>query len=56
MKQPVYERAELIITEFDTEDVITTSGVTPTEPTRLLTENSFGGHGNFELEVPGSWF
>ena len=27
--KPLYERENLIITEFDTEDVITTSGITP---------------------------
>ena len=34
-----YERTELNITEFDAEDVITTSGV-PSEPTRTITMNS----------------
>ena len=29
MNKETYERMSLVITEFDTEDVITTSGVTP---------------------------
>lgn len=29
MKKETYERMSLVITEFDVEDVITTSGVTP---------------------------
>lgn len=29
----IYERAQLAITEFDVEDVITTSGASPVDPT-----------------------
>lgn len=55
----VYERTNLIITEFDTEDVITTSGPStdPTEPpviTKRAKENAYGKFSDFEL--PGSWF
>lgn len=35
-----YERTELIITEFDAEDVITTSGVTNPDPNKTITMNS----------------
>ena len=55
----VYERENLIITEFDTEDVITTSGVaptpTPTEPLRRELENSYGSFSKFN-QAPGAWF
>lgn len=34
-----YERTEMIITEFDAEDVITTSGV-PSGPSKSVTMNS----------------
>jgi hypothetical protein len=37
--KPLYERENLIITEFDAEDVITTSGITPDpQPTVLKRE------------------
>ena len=57
-----YERTKLIITEFDAEDVIITSGeVTPptpeepTNPVRLLEkENVYRSFGSFD--APGSWF
>ena len=58
----VYERTSLIITEFDTEDVITTSGETPTptEPDVVHTlerENRYGSFTSFDLKGPGgSWF
>ena len=56
----VYERTTLIITEFDTEDVITTSGEapTPTEPDvlpLLERENRYGSFRSFE-GPGGSWF
>lgn len=52
----VYERENLRITEFDTEDVITTSGVDPTEPATQPTEkeNAYGGFSEFD--GPGNWF
>ena len=59
----VYERANLIITEFDTEDVITTSGAAPVEepttpisPTKLMRrENAYGDFTSYE-QTPGEWF
>ncbi len=53
----VYERENLRITEFDKEDVITTSGVQPTEPIVLLREkeNAYGTFNSFD-QTPGSWF
>ena len=53
--KPVYERTNLIITEFDAEDVITTSGETPAPVTRSVPENAYGSFGSFDLS-PGSWF
>lgn len=59
----VYKRTQLTITEFDTDDVILTSGadpVTPPEPTvlkKLERENRYGTFDNFDLKPPtGSWF
>ena len=59
----VYERTNLIITEFDAEDVIVTSGEspidpTPTEPplpTLSKRENRYGSFSSFD-KTPGSWF
>lgn len=52
----VYERTNLIITEFDTEDVISTSGVQPSEPpSKFEVENAYGAFGTFG-EAPSSWF
>ena len=56
--KPLYERENLIINEFDTEDVITTSGVTPDpQPTVLKREweNAYGSFNSFN-QPPGSWF
>ena len=56
--KPLYERENLIITEFDTEDVITTSGVTPDPQPSFLKaelENAYGSFGSFN-QTPGSWF
>lgn len=53
--KPVYERTNLIITEFDIEDVIMTSAVTPDTPKRIISENSYGSFGSFD-QTPGSWF
>ena len=56
--KPLYERENLIITEFDTEDVITTSGITPDpQPSPLMAEleNAYGSFDSFN-KAPGSWF
>lgn len=54
---------QLNITEFDREDVITTSAVTPVtpDPTEILTaqekENRYGAFSTFDLKHPNSsWF
>ena len=47
-----YERTNLIITEFDKEDVITTSA--PTTPLKSERENAYRSFK--ELDLPGSWF
>lgn len=57
----VYERTTLIITEFNTEDVITTSVPDPIEPVVSLLrekENRYGSFMSFDLKGPGngSWF
>ena len=54
--KPVYERENLRITEFDTEDVITTSGISP-QPSLLKREleNAYGSFDSFD-RAPGSWF
>lgn len=58
----VYERTNLIITQFDTEDAITTSGAAPDPPEpvseRMLErENRYGTFTTFDLKGPGgSWF
>lgn len=61
--KPVYERGSLMITEFDTEDVITTSGMLPEDPTNPTDatyatdekENIIGGYDDFN-PTPGAWF
>lgn len=51
-----YKRENLTITEFDTEDVITTSGeVSPEETVLAEHENSYGLFSRFN-KAPGSWF
>ncbi len=54
--KPAYERENFIITEFDSEDVITTSGALPVDPTNPLSEkeNAYGSFDDFDM--PGSWF
>lgn len=54
--KPLYERENLIINEFDAEDVITTSGVNldPTESVSSERENAYGSYNSFN--IPGSWF
>ncbi len=52
-----YERTDLMITRFDVEDVITTSGanVDPTDhPFLKEKENAYGGFSTFN--APGNWF
>ena len=56
--KPLYERENLIITEFDTEDVITTSGGQESPQPILLKrelENAYGSFDSFN-QAPGSWF
>ncbi len=56
----VYKRENFLITEFDKEDVITTSGIQPTEPSieplKREKENAYGTFNSFESSLPGSWF
>ena len=54
--KPLYERENLIITEFDAEDVITTSGLIPdpTESVSIERENAYGSYNSFN--APGPWF
>ncbi len=54
-----YERTNLIMTEFDKEDVITTSGIVPPDPTVVLEaerENAYGSFDSFQSKLPGTWF
>ena len=54
----LYERENLIITEFDTEDVITTSGEQESPQPILLKrelENAYGSFDSFN-QASGSWF
>ncbi|SCX30295.1 hypothetical protein SAMN02910436_02572 [Ruminococcaceae bacterium P7] len=61
--KPAYERIKFKITEFDSEDVITTSGLLPTDPTNpdgpslsaSEKENIIGGYSEYN-QLPGSWF
>lgn len=56
--KPEYIREDLRITEFDAEDVITTSGVIdPTTPENVAyeRENAYGTFGSFD-KAPGLWF
>lgn len=54
--KPLYQRENLLITEFDAEDVITTSGVNPdpTEYDSSERENAYSSYNSFN--IPGSWF
>lgn len=53
--QPVYQRENLKITEFDTEDVIATSGAGSSDPSSSGDwENSYIDIG--DAGMPGSWF
>jgi hypothetical protein len=47
---------DAVLTEFDVEDVITTSGVNldPTESVSSERENAYGSYNSFN--IPGSWF
>lgn len=58
----IYERSKFKITEFDAEDVISTSGGVipiedPTSPESVAMEkeNVYGSFGSFN-QAPGSWF
>lgn len=53
--KPVYERLDLVITEFDIEDVITTSGTSSDENVLHELENAYGSYKHFS-KSPGSWF
>ena len=52
-----YERLKMIITEFDTEDVITTSG-DDTDPVAKMFEkdNRFSSYDTFTIKKNGGWF
>ena len=54
--KPLYQRENLLITEFDAEDVITTSGVNPDPTVSALREreNAYCSYKSFN--TPGSWF
>lgn len=54
--KPEYKRENLIISEFDTEDIIMTSGQEhhPMLLRREL-ENAYGSFDSFN-QAPGSWF
>lgn len=56
--KPEYRRENLQITEFDSEDVITTSGIVdPTTPEGLLRERENAYYSYKTLhQSPGSWF
>ena len=55
--KPEYKRENLIISEFDTEDIITTSGQEHPQPMLLKREleNAYGSFDSFH-QAPGSWF
>ncbi len=53
--KPEYKRENLIISEFDTEDVIMTSGQEQIHSI-LLRENAYGAFNSFNEAPPGSWF
>lgn len=56
--KPVYQRENLIISEFDAEDVITTSGVVdPTSPESEMLNEWENAYDSFDIfDGPGSWF
>ena len=55
--KPEYKRENLIISEFDTEDIITTSGQEHPQPmnSKRELENAYGLFDSFH-QAPGSWF
>ncbi|MBQ9516133.1 MAG: hypothetical protein IJR57_08480 [Ruminococcus sp.] len=55
--KPEYKRENLKISEFDTEDVIMTSGQEQHQPMLLKREleNAYGSFDSFN-QAPGSWF
>ncbi|MBQ3264776.1 MAG: hypothetical protein IJH07_03275 [Ruminococcus sp.] len=54
----LYERTSLVITAFETDDVIVTSGETSHETLKMERENAYGSFGSFQSpqNAPGSWF
>lgn len=54
--KPLYEREDLKLTEFEAEDIITTSGISP-QPSysKQDWENKYVG-ANELFDVPGTWF
>ena len=54
--KPEYKREDLKLTNFDTEDVITTSGISPESVVQNKElENAYGLFSSFD-GAPGSWF
>ena len=53
--KPEYVRSKLIITEFDKEDVITTSGGGESEDRKMEVENSYVAIKRIR-GMPGPWF
>lgn len=55
--KPVYQRENLIVTEFDSEDVISTSGaVDPASPDNDAYERENAYRSFDDFNGPGSWF
>ena len=54
--KPEYKREDLKLTKFDTEDVITTSGISPESVVQNKErENAYDLFSSFDC-TPGSWF
>lgn len=54
--KPEYKREDFKLTNFDTEDVITTSGISPESVVQNKElENAYDLFSNFD-RTPGSWF
>lgn len=54
--KPEYKRENLEITEFDTEDIITTSGDPDAPDVLMERENRYGSFNDFDKAAPGPWF
>ena len=59
----VYERLKIVITEFDTDDVIVTSGISGggggggNDPLQEnVIENAYFSAGFLQVKVPSDWF